>query len=228
LATTHTFSRYFLPRIVEEYRKNFDRVALHIYQSDGAQTNDDLDKGKLDFALVHDGEKGYHDKIQLPCFYWRRALIVPKGHALANRESINFDILAQYPLLTHTSLGGNKNYVEEKFKEQGFKPDIVFAATDCEVIKSYVRMGMGVGVIASMAYEEDKDSDLVAIDLSHLIPPSLVNVVYDKNFYFREYIFAFIEALAPHLNRDLLIEAQQTRSQSKMAKLVNKENIPIR
>ncbi|WP_196138453.1 LysR substrate-binding domain-containing protein [Aliikangiella sp. G2MR2-5] len=227
LSTTHTFSRYFLPEVVESYRKKYSKVAMHIFQSSGQRTNSDLDEGKLDFALVHESESGFVDKIHLPCFYWKRCIVVPGNHPLAKKENINFDILAQFPLLTHTSSGGDRNPILQRFKENGFSPEIVFSATDCEVIKSYVRMGLGVGVIANMAYEEHLDSDLVRIPIDHLIEPSLVNVVFDRNLYFREYIFAFIEALAPQLSKDLILQAQQTKSSNKIAKLVDKESIPV-
>jgi LysR family transcriptional regulator, cys regulon transcriptional activator len=227
LSTTHTFSRYFLPAVVESYRKQYAKVALHIYQSGNQTTNSDLDEGKLDFALAHDCEGGFVDKIKLPCFYWQRCLVVPKGHSLLRHENINFDILAQYPLLTHTSGGGSVNRILQKFKDNGFSPEIVFSATDCEVIKSYVRMGLGVGVIANMAYEEDLDSDLVMIPVNHLFDPSLVNVVFDRNLYFREYIFSFIESLAPHLTKELILQSQQTKSTNKILKLVEHDIIPV-
>ncbi len=227
LASTHTFSRYFLPQIVEAYRKKYNKVAMHIYQGGSHDTNQELDDGKLDLALIQSGEEDFDDKIQLPCFYWTRCVIVPKEHSLATSEDISFDSLAQYPLLTHTSSGGKRNPVETLFKENGFSPDIVFSATDCEIIKSYVRMGLGVGIIATMAYEEDLDSDLVAIPIEHLIPKALVNVVFDRNLYFREYIFAFIEALAPQLSKELLLQAQQTKSANKILKMVERSLIPI-
>jgi LysR family transcriptional regulator, cys regulon transcriptional activator len=227
LASTHTFSRYFLPQIVEAYRKKYQKVAMHIYQGGLHDTDKELDDGKLDFALVHDGEEKFEDKIRLPCFYWNRCIIVPKGHPLVSVEQISFDILAQYPLLTHTSAGGRKNRVESIFKENGFAPEIVFSATDCEIIKSYVRMGLGVGIIASMAHEEHLDSDLVKLPIEHLIPKSLVNVVFDRNLYFREFIFSFIESLAPQLSKELILEAQQTKSANKISKMVDQSLIPL-
>ncbi|MGX5174470.1 LysR substrate-binding domain-containing protein [Aliikangiella sp. IMCC44653] len=227
LSTTHTFSRYFLPEVVEDYRKQYSKVALHIFQTSGEQTNSELDEGKLDFALVHQGEQGLGDKVHLPCFYWKRCIVVPNGHPLTRKESVNFDILAQYPLLTHAGNGCDKNPIQAKFKENGFSPEIVFSATDCEVIKSYVRMGLGVGIIANMAHEEHLDSDLVKIPVDHLFEPSLVNVVFDRNLYFREYIFAFIETLAPQLTRDLILQAQQTKSANKVSKLIDIERIPV-
>ena len=226
LSTTHTFSRYFLPDVVETYRKKYSKVALHIFQSSGQTTNSDLDEGKLDFALVHEGENGFVDKIHLPCFYWQRCIVVPKGHSLTKYESVSFDILAQYPLLTHTSMGGGSNQILQKFKDNGFAPEIVFSATDCEVIKSYVRMGLGVGIIANMAHEEHLDSDLVKIPVNHLFEPSLVNVVFDRNLYFREYIFSFIETLAPQLTKDLILKSQQTKSMNKIGKMVDRDIIP--
>ena len=227
LASTHTFSRYFLPTIVERYRQKYSKVAMHIYQGGLHDTNKELDDGILDFALVHDREESFQDKIQLPCFYWDRCLIVNKDHPLTQIDEITFDILAQYPLLTHTSSGGRSNNIETIFRENGFSPDIAFSATDCEIIKSYVRMGLGVGIIACMAYEEHLDSDLVCIPLKNLIPSSLVNVVFDRNLYFREYIFAFIESLAPQLSKELILQAQQTKSANKILKMVDQEQIPV-
>ncbi len=227
LSCTHTLSRYFLPHIVESYRIKYPKVAMHIYQGGVHNTDKELDDGKLDFALVHNGEEDFTDKIQLPCFYWKRCIIVPKGHALTKVSEISFDILAQYPLLTHTSSGGKNNQVETTLKENGFVPEIVFSATDCEVIKSYVKMGLGVGIIASMAFEKELDTDLVSIPVEHLFPKSLVNVVFDRNLYFREFIFAFIESLAPQLSRELILQAQQTKSANKISKMVEQSLIPI-
>jgi len=226
LASTHTFSRYFLPSIVEQYRRKYPKVAMHIYQGGLQETNTELDDGKLDFALVNDGEEVFSDKIQLPCFYWKRCLVVGKDHVLATSSTISFDILARYPLLTHTSSGGRINHIEKAFKENGFSPDVVFSATDCEIIKSYVRMGLGVGIIARMAYEETLDADLVCIPIDHLLPSSLVNVVFDRNLYFREFIFSFIESLAPQLSKELILRAQQTKSANKIAKMVDQRQIP--
>ena len=226
LSSTHTFSRYFLPQIVSEYRQKYKKVAMHIYQGGLLETNKELDDGKLDFALVHDGEEDFDDKIQLPCFYWSRCIIVPENHPLTKVDEISLDILAQYPLLTHTSSGGKTNKVESSFKENGFAPEIVFSATDCEVIKSYVRMGLGVGIIADMAFEPDIDTDLVRLPIEHLVPKSLVNVVFDRNLYFREFIFSFIESLAPQLSKELILQAQQTKSSNKILKMVEHSLIP--
>ncbi len=227
LSSNNTFSRYFLPPVVDKYRKDYPKVALHILQSDSEKTNANLDQGVLDLALVHDDESGFTDKIQLPCFFWQRCLVVPKNHVLAKKASIDFDILAQYPILTHTNIGSDSNSVLRKFKENGFSPDIVFTASDCEVVKSYVRMGLGIGFIASMAYQQDLDKDLVKIPIDHLFEPSLVNVVFDRNFYFRNYIFAFLESLAPHLSKDLILQAQSTKSINKLLKMIDTNLIPI-
>ena len=227
LAASHTFSRYFLPDIVDSYRSQYANATMHIYQGEGENLDRELDDGKLDLALVHDGEDIFTDKIQLPCFYWNRSIIVPKGHPLAKTEDLSFDLLAQYPLLTHTSSGGKKNKIEQAFKENGFSPEIVFSATDCEIIKSYVRMGLGVGIIADMAHEKHLDEDLVLISIENLISKSLVNVVFDRNLYFREFIFAFIESLAPQLSKDLILQAQQTKSAAKISKLVENSLIPV-
>ncbi len=227
LSCTHTFSRYFLPQIVDAYRHKYSKVAMHIYQGGLHNTNKELDDGRLDFALVHDGEEVFNDKIQLPCFFWSRCIVVPQNHPLSKVRSINLDILAQYPLLTHTSSGGKTNRIEQVFKENGFTPEIVFSATDCEIIKSYVRMGLGVGIIACMAFEKHLDADLVSIPIDHLIPRSLVNVVFDRNLYFREFIFSFIESLAPQLSKELILQAQQTKSVNKISKMVDQSLIPL-
>ena len=123
-------------------------------------------------------------------------------------------------------MGGGSNPILQKFKDNGFSPEIVFSATDCEVIKSYVRMGLGVGIIANMAHEEHLDADLVKIPINHLFEPSLVNVVFDRNLYFREYIFSFIETLAPQLTKELILKSQQTKSMNKIGKMVDRDIIP--
>jgi LysR family cys regulon transcriptional activator len=226
LSASHTFSRYFLPNIVERYRKEYQNVTMHLYQDDTNNLNKELDESKLDMALVHEEKDLFTDKIRLPCFYWNRSIVIPQDHPLAKKKEVSFEQLAKYPLLTHTSSHGKVNYIEHVFKENGLSPDIVFSATDCEIIKSYVRMGLGVGIIANMAYEDDLDDDLVVLSIENLFPKSLVNLVFDRHFYFRTFIFKFIEFMAPHLSKDIILQTQQARSMNKITSILENVSIP--
>jgi len=194
LATTHTQAKYFLPSVLNKFREKYPKVKIHFFQGNPEQLVKMLHQREADIAVCTE-ELGQHsDLIAQKCYDWNHALIVPKGHALATGE-IDLERIAEHPLLTYVFGFTGRTKIHETFEKLGIKMNITFAATDTDVIKSYVRLGFGVGLIAKMAYSEKTDSDLVLRDLSHFFPKSTTRVAYVKNKYMKTYLKDCVELM---------------------------------
>tara|TARA_B110000503_G_scaffold25710_1_gene40605 strand:- start:3142 stop:3747 length:606 start_codon:yes stop_codon:yes gene_type:complete len=162
----------------------------------------------VDFTLITENLEPRNDLVVLPCYRYSRVVLVPKGHPLSQLAEVSLDDLAGYPLLTHVfsidTIGGTA--LGKAFEKRGLKPKIVFSAVNADVIKAYVRAGLGVAVVSNLAYSDDKDSDLVSIVVPHLFDSYLASLVVRKSSYLRGYMYDFIEALAPHLTRRVVDE----------------------
>lgn len=143
----------------------------------------------------------------LPCYHWTRCLLVPKGHPLAALARVEIEDLAQYPLVTYTFGFTGRSELDAAFNRSGMEPRIVFTATDADVIKTYVRMGLGVGVLASMAIDPQTDTDLVRIDARHLFQSSTTKICFRRGIFLRSYMYDFMERFAPHLTREVVDKA---------------------
>lgn len=187
IATTHTQAKYFLPTVINQFREKYPKVKIHFLQGNPEQLVEMLHNRKADIAICTE-ELGEHaDLTAHSCYEWNHALIFPKGHPLSSGE-ISLERIAQYPLLTYVFGFTGRTKVQEAFEKKGIKIDVTFSATDTDVIKSYVRLGFGVGLIAKMAYSQKTDSDLVLRDLSSFFPPSTTRIAYKKNKYMKAYL----------------------------------------
>ncbi len=228
IATTHTFSRYLLPGIVESFTKKYPEVRLHLHQGINAHVDHMLDHGDIDLVIFGERDEWFNDKVQLPCFLWHQCIVVPREHPLAHDTNITLEKLANYPLLAKMIPDTKSSEVERVFKEAGLEADFVITATDSEILKSYVRMGMGVGLIARMAYNPDKDSDLKLINADHLFSPNKAKIVFHKNFFFRKYVLDFVCMLAPSMNEELLRKVTRCRSANEVNNLIPDSQLPER
>ncbi|MEE4244366.1 MAG: LysR substrate-binding domain-containing protein [Kangiellaceae bacterium] len=228
IATTHTFSRYLLPQIVEAFTKQYPDVRLHIHQGINAHVDHMLEHGDIDLVIFGDRDEWYSDKVQLPCFLWHQCIVVPRDHPLTRDPNITLEKLVSYPLLAKLTPDAKPTDIQKKFKEHGLEPDFVITATDSEILKSYVRMGMGVGLIARMAYNPDQDKDLKLINADHLFTPLKAKIVFHKNFFFRKYVTDFIQMLAPFMDEDKLNKAARCRSGNELNNLFSQERLPER
>ncbi|MCD8547921.1 MAG: HTH-type transcriptional regulator CysB [Aeromonadaceae bacterium] len=225
IATTHTQARYALPRVIQEFIKRYPKVSLHMHQGSPSQISDAVAKGTSDFAIATEALHLYEDLVMLPCYHWNRCVIVPKGHPLAKVERLTVAHLARYPLVTYTFGFTGRSELDAAFNREGFEPHIVFTATDADVIKTYVKLGLGVGVIATMAVEPDKDTDLVLLDASHLFAHSTTKICFRRGIFLRSYMYDFMERFAPHLTRELVDKALAMKSNYEVDQLF--ENIPL-
>ncbi|MBT2770723.1 HTH-type transcriptional regulator CysB [Halomonas sp. ISL-60] len=208
IATTHTQARYALPPIISEFTLKYPDVALHMQQGTPKQIAQMVSEGQADFAIATESLELFTDLVLLPCYRWNRCVLVPKGHPLATHNGpLTLEALAEHPLVTYVFGFTGRSQLDDAFKAKGLTPNVVLTAADADVIKTYVRLGMGVGIVAHMAVDEALDNDLVALDASHLFASSTTKIGIRRGTFMRGYMYDFLERFAPHLTRDRVEEA---------------------
>ncbi|STQ76453.1 HTH-type transcriptional regulator CysB [Grimontia hollisae] len=228
IATTHTQARYALPAVISGFVKRYPNVSLHMHQGAPSQIAEFVLKGTSDFAIATEASYLYEDLLMLPCYHWTRALIVRKDHPLARRLSISIYDIAQFPLVTYVFGFTGRSSLDTAFNKAKLKPNIVFTATDADVIKTYVRLGVGVGVMARMAYDNQLDDDLVAIDASHIFEASTTRIGFRRGTVLRNYMYDFIESFAPHLTRENIDTVVQMKDADDVEKFFEQFELPVR
>jgi LysR family cys regulon transcriptional activator len=194
IATTHTQAKYFLPVPIQRFREKYPGVKIYMVQSSPEQLIDQLHTRKADIAICTEKVDQETDLVIENCYEWHHALVVPQQHPLSDGD-ISLERLASFPILTYSFGFTGRSNIESAFKNAGLELDITLSAADTDVIKTYVRLGMGVGLITAMAYDPLADWDLVARDLSHLIPSSRTKIAYLKHNYLPLYSQHFIDEL---------------------------------
>ncbi|MDC9592377.1 HTH-type transcriptional regulator CysB [Xenorhabdus sp. IM139775] len=227
IATTHTQARYALPPVIKGFIARYPNVSLHMHQGSPTQIAEEVCKGNSDFAIATEALHLYSDLIMLPCYHWNRSVVVTKDHPLANRQNVTIEELAEYPIVTYTFGFTGRSELDVAFDRAGLKPKIVFTATDADVIKTYVRLGLGVGVIASMAIEPVQDSDLVRIDMRDKFSYSTTKIGFRRSSFLRSYMYDFIWRFAPHLTRDVVDKAIALRSNEEIEEMFKDIDLPI-
>lgn len=218
VATTHTQARYALPKVIKSFIDKYPNVSLHMHQGTPLQISEKAADGTVDFAIATEALDLFSDLIMMPCYRWNRCILVPRDHPLASIKEISLEDIAKYPIVTYVFGFTGRSKLDDAFNEVGLTPKVVFTATDADVIKTYVRAGLGIGIVAHMAYDDHQDSDLVAIEASHLFASSVTSIGFRKGTYLRGYMVDFINAFAPHLTRDVIekvisINDKQARKQ---------------
>lgn len=226
IATTHTQARYALPSVIEQFIGRYPDVSLHMHQGTPMQIAEMAANGTADFAIATEAMEHFHDLIMLPCYRWNRSIIVPKHHALAKKHTLTLEDVAEYPLVTYVFGFTGRSKLDEAFVNHGLAPKTVFTAADADVIKTYVRLGLGVGIVASMSHDPETDSDLVALDASHLFEASITKVGLRRGVFLRGYMYKFIEAFAPHLTRNLVDQAFQCSNKHEVEELFRNVSLP--
>ncbi|MGO2009767.1 HTH-type transcriptional regulator CysB [Vreelandella alkaliphila] len=208
IATTHTQARYALPPIISEFTLKYPDVALHMQQGTPKQIAQMVSEGQADFAIATESLELFTDLVLLPCYRWNRCALVPKDHPLASIDKpLTLEALGEHPLVTYVFGFTGRSQLDDAFKAQGLTPNVVLTAADADVIKTYVRLGMGVGIVAQMAVDPVLDEDLVALDASHLFASSTTKIGIRRGTFMRGYMYDFLVRFAPHLTRDLVDEA---------------------
>jgi LysR family cys regulon transcriptional activator len=228
IATTHTQARYALPDVIQGFIKKYSKVSLHMSQGTPAQISDAAAKGDADFAIATESLHLYNDLVMLPCYHWNRSIIVCKEHPLARKQGITIQDIAKYSLVTYVFGFTGRSDLDAAFEKAGVEPKIAFTATDADVIKTYVRLGVGIGVIASMAIDTKIDSDLVAIDASHLFKASTTKIGFRRGSFLRGYMFDFIERFAPHLTKNVVTQAMMLKNNIEVDELFTDIELPMK
>jgi LysR family cys regulon transcriptional activator len=227
LATTHTQCRYVLPPIIRRFIKKYPDVALQLHQGTPTQISVVAADAGADFAIATEALELYSDLIMLPCYRWNRSILVPKSHPLADEQELSLYKISTYPIVTYTFGFTGRSKLDEAFDAQGLKPRVVLTAADADVIKTYVRLGLGIGIVASMAFDAEIDSDLVALDASTLFESSTTKIGFRRNSYFRGYMYDFIEMFAPHLDQDLVRRSLEAKTRAEVDELVEGMQLPV-
>ena len=228
LATTHTQARYALPPVIGSFIKQYPEVSLHMHQGTPMQISEMAADGTVDFAIATEAMELFSDLIMMPCYRWNRSIVVPKNHPLAQVSNLTLEEVAKYPIVTYVFGVTGRSKLDEEFINRGLAPKVVFTAADADVIKTYVRLGLGVGIIASMAYSDTADSDLVALDASHLFESSVTKIGFRRGTFLRGFMYDFIEKFAPHLTKDIINEAFNRHSRAELDELFEDIEIPTR
>ncbi|HEX5277443.1 MAG TPA: HTH-type transcriptional regulator CysB [Fluviicoccus sp.] len=202
ISTTHTQARYRLPPVISAFRARYPDVSLHIQQGTPQQIAQMASDGVTDFAIATEAMEHFTNLVLLPCYQWNRTVLVPKDHPLAQVSRLSLSDVAAWPIVTYVFGFTGRSVLDDAFRREALHPNVVFTATDADVIKTYVRLGMGIGIIAHMAYEAGVDEDLLALDASHLFPSSTTRIAFRRGMWLRGFMYDFIQEFSPHLSRD--------------------------
>lgn len=219
VATTHTQARYALPSIIRSFIQEYPEVSLHMHQGTPMQIAELASDGSVDFAIATEALDHFSDLVMMPCYRWNRCVVVPKNHPLTEKRRLEIEDISAFPLVTYVFGFTGRSQLDEAFQEKGLKPNVVFTATDADVIKTYVRLGLGVGIIARMAHDPDADADLVALDASRLFRPSTTKIGFRRGTFLRGYMFDFIQRFAPHLSKDVIEQVVQCSSRHEVDRI---------
>lgn len=199
VAVTHTQARYALPAVVTEFRKRFPQVKLKLLQGNPHQLARMVIEREADLAIATEALDEYDALNTLPCYSWRHCVVVPRGHPLAGAGRLTLEAVAAHPIVTYDPTFAGRTAIDAAFRSRGLEPEIALSALDSDVIKSYVALGLGVGIISSRAFREGREEGLVALDSAHLFPEQTTRLAYRRGAYLRGYTVEFIRLMAPNV-----------------------------
>ena len=227
IGTTHTQARYVLPGVIREFLARYPQVRLNLHQGTSEQIAEMVAGDRIDCAIATGSEGLFTDLTLLPCYRWYRTVIVPRGHALANGGKLTLRALSAYPLITYTFSFTGPSSLHEAFARAGLVPNVAITARDADVIQTYVRLGLGVGIVAHMAIDPE-DPGLVAVDASHVFAAHTTWLGFRRGTLLRKYMYDFAQLLAPHLDRRLVDRAHRAASAAEVAQLFSDIALPER
>ncbi len=204
IATTHTQARYFLPEIVKAFSGQWPGVQLTIHQGNPTQVAEQVANGSADLGIATEAISKMPGLLSLPCYQWNRCVVMPKRHPLMKEKVLTLEKVARYPLITYDFAFAGGGQVLRQFEQAGLKPNIVLTAIDADVIKTYVKLGLGIGLVAAMAYDAKRDEGLAMRDASHLFPANTTYVGLRRQVFLRLFMADFIQRLVPGLTRKAL------------------------
>jgi len=217
IAATHSQARYALPPVVRDFRSAHPDVMLHMQQGSPQQVARLLLDGEADVGIATEALAGYEDLVALPCYRWTHTIVTPPDHPLAQEfgpgatggQVLSLQRLAQFPIITYESGYTGRSHIDDAFRAAGLDLNVVLVAMDADVIKTYVDLGLGVGIVAAIAYDEERDRHLSAIDARHLFADNMTRLAVRRDAYLRDYVYEFISTFAAPLTRSVVDEARQ-------------------
>jgi LysR family transcriptional regulator, cys regulon transcriptional activator len=207
IATTHTQARYALPPVIREFTHRYPDVRLGLHQGSPTQVCQWVLSGEADVAIATEAIENHDQLVMLPCYRWNRCVIAPPGHPILDKAPLSLEELARHPIVTYDFAFAGRSQINKAFAVRGLVPNVVLTAIDADIIKTYVALGLGVGIVAAMAYDAQADTALRALDASHLFEAATTRIGLRQNDYLRGYTYAFIELFAPHLSRRAIDQA---------------------
>ncbi len=207
IATTHTQARYALPPVVKQFIKRYPRVRLNLHQGNPTQIAEQVLEGEADIAIATESLALYDELVTLPCYEWHHCVIKPPKHPLLKEKKLTLEKLAQFPIITYDFAFSGRGKINAAFEAEGLKPNVVLTAIDADVIKTYVELGLGIGIVAHMAFIPERDRHLRMMEAPGLFQPSTTRIAIRKNEYLRGYAYDFIELFAPQLDRRTVADA---------------------
>ena len=207
IATTHTQARYILPPVVKQFIRRYPKVKLGLHQGNPTQIAEQVLNGEADVAIATESLTQYDGLITLPCYEWHHCVVVPPKHPLLEEKRLTLARIAQYPIITYDFAFSGRGKINDAFEKAGIAPNIALTAIDADVIKTYVELGLGIGILAQIAFIPERDRHLRMIEAKHLFKPNTTRIALRKNEYLRGYTYDFIELFAPRLTREIVARA---------------------
>lgn len=228
IGTTHTQARYVLPSVIQQFRTRYPNVRLHLHQGTSEQIAEMAALDRIDFAIATGSQDLFPNLVLLPCYQWFRRIVVPADHPLAQVKKPTLAQVAAYPIVTYVFSFTGSSSLPQIFAKAGLTANVALTARDADVIKTYVRLGFGVGILADVAVDPEADRDLVSIDASHLFPLHTTWIGFARGGLLRRYMYDFMQLFAPHLDRRLVDRAATAATPEEFDALFADVKLPVR
>lgn len=228
IGTTHTQARYVLPEVIRAFRLRYPGVQLHLHQGTSEQIAAMMERDQIDIAIATGSHELFADSTLLPLYHWHRVIAVPQGHPLTHEKKLTLKALAKYPIVTYSFSFTGPSSLNRIFAAAGLEPNVALTARDADVIKTYVRLGLGIGIVASIALEAGADADLVALDAGHIFPIHTTWAGFRRSTLLRKYMYEFLQALGGHLDRRSVDRARQLRTPAEVERQFAGVDLPVR
>lgn len=225
IATTHTQAQFILPPILQRFSRKYPHIELRVHQGNPRSMCKLAANNQVDFVIASEAIDDRSELVTIPAYRWNRFIVVPPNHELAKARDITLEKLASYPILTYMLGLTGRSQLDKTFQEANLEPRVAFTATDSDVIKTYVRMGLGAGIVAEMACRDD-DSDLTYIDASHLFPDSVIKIGFRHSRHISAFQFDFLHMFAPYLEMETIREVVGSRSAQERENLLDQAEVP--
>lgn len=228
IGTTHTQARYALPPVIKQFRSKYPNVQFHLHQGTSEQIAEMAKTDQIEFAIATGSKELFGRYTLLPWYQWHRRIIVPRNHPLAGVRKPALRQLAEFPIVTYVFSFTGPSSLHETFARGGLRANVALTARDSDVIKTYVRLGLGVGIVASVALDGEEDADLASLEAAHLFPVHTTWIGFTRSGLLRSYMYDFMQLLAPHLTRRLVDRAAATETQEEVDALFAGIELPVR